>query len=241
MWFPFRLTANLGLGLTLRSLRLHRYRPLIESVAPDSNAQSGAPIVWIAGAEPLDLPETPHVANSLAAAGRHVFLSTTGILLRRRIHEFQPSPGLHLTIRFDGAEVAHDGRAGRQGAFRDALESVRTAKLSGFLLCAQLILHAPSESVEVERLHGDLCKLDFDGFVISPASPVNEQLRSNVAALRRRLLSRRWALLSSLLDPVVSTSISTAPTPAAQPASRRSREHGLPVSSRSYEESVQTP
>jgi MoaA/NifB/PqqE/SkfB family radical SAM enzyme len=176
--------------------------------------------------------------NSLAAAGRHVFLSTTGILLRRRIHEFQPSPRLHLTIRFDGAEVAHDGRAGRQGAFRDALESVRTAKLSGFLLCAQLILHAPSESVEIERLHTDLCNLDFDGFVISPASRVNEQLRNNVAALRRRLLSRRWALLSSLLDPVLSTSIST---PAAQSASRRSREHALPASSRSYEESVQTP
>jgi hypothetical protein len=229
------------LGLTLRSLRLHRYRPLIESIAPDRNAQSRAPIAWIAAAEPLDLPETPRVVNSLAAAGRHVFLSTTGILLRRRIHEFQPSPRLHLTIRFDGAEVAHDGRAGRQGAFRDALESVRTAKLSGFLLCAQLILHAPSESVEIERLHTDLCRLDFDGFVISPASRVNEQLLNNVAALRRRLLSRRWALLSSLLDPVLSTSISTAPTPAVQSASRRSSEHALPASSRSYEESVQTP
>jgi hypothetical protein len=99
-------------------------------------------------------------------------------------------------------------------------------------------LHAPSESVEIERLHTDLCNLDFDGFVISPASRVNEQLRNNVAALRRRLLSRRWALLSSLLDPVLSTSIST---PAAQSASRRSREHALPASSRSYEESVQTP
>jgi hypothetical protein len=226
MWFPLRLTANLGLGLTLRSLRLHRARPLMESVAPDSHAQSRAPIVWIAGAEPLDLPETPRLVNSLAAAGRHVFLSTTGILLRRRIH--------------DGAEVAHDGRAGRQGAFRDALESVRTAKLSGFLLCAQLILYAPSESVEIEHLHADLRKLDFDGFVISPVSPVNGPLSDNVAALRRRLLSRRWALLSSLLDPVLSTSISSAPTPAAQSASRRSREHALPAST-SYEESVQTP
>jgi hypothetical protein len=237
MWFPLRLIANLGLGLTLRSLRLHRNRPLIESLVPDNDAQSRAPIVWIARPEPLDLPETPRVVNSLAAAGRLVFLPTTGILLRRRIHEFQPSPRLHLTIRFDGAELAHDGRAGRQGAFRDALESVRAAKLSGFLLCAQLILHAPSESVEIERLHSDLCKLDFDGFVISPASTANEHLRSNVAALRRRLLSRRWALLSSLLDPVLSASVATAP--ARQSAQRRSRELAPP--SRSYEESVQAP
>ena len=136
-----------------------------------------------------------------------MFLPTTGILLRRRIHEFQPSPRLHLTIRFDGAELAHDGRVGHQGAFRDALESVRTARLSGFLLCAQLVLHAPSESAEIERLHGELRELDFDGFLISPASSVSEELRSSVLALRRRLLSRRWALLSSLLDSVVSPSI----------------------------------
>jgi len=238
MWFPLRLTANLGLGLTLQSLRLHRNRPLIENLVPNSNPQARARIVWIAGPEPLDLPETPRVVNSLAAAGRHVFLPTTGVLLRRRIHEFQPSPRLHLTIRFDGAEVAHDGRAGRQGAFRDALESVRTAKLSGFLLCAQLILHAPSESVEIERLHADLCKLDFDGFVISPVSPANEGLRSNVTALRRRLLSRRWALLSRFLDPVLSASVAAAP--ARHLAQRRSRELA-PSPSRNYEESVQAP
>jgi hypothetical protein len=239
MRFPLRLTADLGFTLALRSLRLHRNRPVIEILTPDGILETHSPIVWIGGPEPLDVQGTPRTVNSLAAAGRHVFLPTTGILLRRRIHEFQPSPRLHLTIRFDGTELAHDGRVGRQGAFRDALESVRTAKLSGFLLCAQLVLHAPSASAEIERLHGELRKLDLDGFVISPASPVNEELRSSVASLRRRLLSRSWALLSSLLDSVVAPPF--ALITATQIASRYPRVISAPLPSRGCEESVQAP
>ena len=239
MRFPLRLTTDLGLTLALRSVGFHRNRSVIEILTPDGNLKTRSPIVWIGGAEPLDVQGTPRTVNSLAAAGRHVFLPTTGILLRRRIHEFQPSPRLHLTIRFDGAELVHDGRVGHQGAFRDALESVRTARLSGFLLCAQLVLHSPSESAEIERLHGELRDLDLDGFVISPASPVSEELRSSVAALRRRLLSRRWALLSSLLDSVVAPQF--APTTATQNPPRHSRAISAPLPSRGREESVQAP
>jgi hypothetical protein len=239
MRFPLRLTADLGFTLALRSLGFNCNRPMIAILTPDGNLETRSPVVWVGGPEPLDVHGTPRTVNSLAAAARHVFLPTTGILLRRRIHEFQPSPRLHLTIRFDGAELAHDGRVGQQGAFRDALESVRTARLSGFLLCAQLVLHAPSESAEIERLHSELRNLDLDGFVISPASPVSEELRSSVATLRRRLLSRRWALLSHLLDSVVAPPF--AQTTATQVVPRHSRLISAPLPSGSREESVQAP
>jgi hypothetical protein len=238
MRFPLRLTANLGLGIALRSLRL-RGKALVENILPDGNLRPRSPIVWIGGAEPLEVRDTPQVVSALAAAGRHVFLPTTGILLRRRIHEFQPLPRLHLTIRFEGVEVAHDGRAGRQGAFRDALESVRTAKLSGFLLCAQLILHSSSECAAMKRLHGELCKLDFDGFLISSTAPASEELRNSVGALRRRLLSRRWALLSNELDTVLSPAV--APPASPQRSSRHPREIASQLPQHSCEEGVQAP
>jgi hypothetical protein len=241
MRFPLRLTADLTFGLAARSLHLKREHPLILNLAAGGNPNSPkSPIVWIGGPEPLDLPETPRILNALAAAGRHVFLPTTGILLRRRIHEFQPSQRLHLTIRFDGAEASHDERVGRKGAFRDALESARTARLSGFLLCAQLILHALPEVDEIERLYGELRTLDFDGFLISleaPSSP-NDELRRNVLSLRKRLLSRRWWLLSTLLDPVLSQHAVAAPrhTPTRAP-----RDHAAQLPPRSCEESVPAP
>jgi hypothetical protein len=242
MRFPLRLTADLTLGLAARSLRLKRQHPLILNLAAGGNASSSkSPIVWIGGREPLDLPETPRVVNFLAAAGRQVFLPTTGLLLRRRIHEFQPSKRLHLTIRFDGAETSHDQRVG-QGAFRDALESVRTAKLSGFFLCAQLVLHSPREATELERLHGELRRLDFDGYLISLAAPASasDELRRSISDLRKRQLSRRWALLSTLLDSVVSPSVAAVvDAPHASP--RLPRGHAAQLPPRGREESVQAP
>src|SRR5271167_885379 len=100
MRFPLRLTAHLGFTLALRSLGFRRNREVIEILTPNRNLATRSSIVWIGGPEPLDVHGTPRTVNSLAAAGRHVFLPTTGILLRRRIHEFQPSRRLHLTIRF---------------------------------------------------------------------------------------------------------------------------------------------
>jgi hypothetical protein len=241
MRFPLRLAADLTLGLTARSLRLRRNRPLLLNLVAGGNADdSKSPIVWMGGPEPLELPETPRVVNSLAAAGSHVFLPTTGMLLRRRIHEFQPTPHLHLTICFDGTEASHDGRAGRQGAFRDALEGLRTARLSGFLLCAQLILHSASEVAELERLYAELRKLDLDGFLISASEGAGKDLISGVAALRRRLLTRRWALLSTLLDSVQSSpGARIAHAPHA--SSRHGRGHAGQMPSRSCEQSVQAP
>jgi MoaA/NifB/PqqE/SkfB family radical SAM enzyme len=240
MRFPLRLTADLALDLAARSLQWKRDRSLISILSANGDPIIPiSPIVWISGSEPLDLPETPRLVNSLAAAGRHVFLPTSGILLRRRIHEFQPSPRLHLTIRFDGDELSHDARAGRQGAFGDALESVRTARLSGFLLCAQLILHSPGQAAELAQLLTDLRKLDFDGFLISPSAASGQELQQRTARLRRQLLTRRWRLLSTLLDSVISAPVETEAAHHSSP--RRSRAVATPVPKGRREESVQAP
>jgi hypothetical protein len=213
MPFPLRLTTDLTVGLAARALGFERNHPLILGLPPDRNfsAASAAldtqgrfrsPIVWIAGSEPLEHPEIAGVANRLAAGGRHVFLQTDGILLRRRIHEFRPSPRLHLTIRFDGIQPSDDRRTAREGAFQRALDGIHAAKLFGFLICAHLAFYGDSDTVRLILLHDDLRKLHLDGFLISPAARTTE-LDRGVAEARRRLLSRRWALLSRLLDGVL--------------------------------------
>jgi hypothetical protein len=207
MAFPLRLTADLAHGLAARALGARRSNPLIFNFVPNGNSRAmaasiGSPIVWIGGAEPLEQPEIPSVANAIAAAGRCVFLQTNGLLLRRRIHELRPLPRLFLTIRFDGCETAHDARADQEGTFRSALEGIRTARLSGFLICAQMILHAERGVAELRELHRELQKLDLDGFLISPATSATD-LQGAVAAARGQFLGYRWALLSRLLDSAI--------------------------------------
>jgi hypothetical protein len=225
MTFSLGLTADLMLALAARSISTkHNYPPILR-LSPDINFQTGAaplsiaghpavkgslqsgalvprfrsPIIWIAGSEPLDSPEVARFANALAASGRSVFLETSGILLKRRLHEFQPSSRFYVAVRFDGLESREGRRKPRDGAFGVGLEAIRMARLAGFFTCALLVLHHGAAAGELEQLHADISKLDVDGFLIICAAP-DPGMERNVTELRRRLLTRRWAWLSSLLD-----------------------------------------
>ncbi len=197
---------------------------LSSDVCLDAVRRSSAPVVWIGGAEPLLHPEIGRLARRIVDTGRHVFVHTDGALLRRCIHEFRPVSRLFLTVQFEGFEQRHDRRARREGAFRDAVEGIHAAKLSGFLVCAQVALHADTELGECERLRVYLEARDVDGFVVTPsngflqaASGQNESQarRSKLRAARDRIRSRRWRLFSRLLESSLPAAPLTARSDAA--------------------------
>ena len=249
MTFSLRLTADLTLALAARGFGNKQGYPAILQLSPDTNfhtasaslsagvqtggndsSQSGAlvsryrsPIVWISGSEPLDYAEVPRFTSALAASGRSVFLETCGALLKRRLHEFQPSDRFYFTVRFDGLAPAHDQRNAREGAFAVAMEAIRMARLAGFLTCALLVLHPQTAPDELEQLHAEIRKLDIDGCLIIRATRAPE-LAKMVEELRSRLLSWRWAMLSGLVEYVAlpaasrnSCEIDRPPLPDAQP------------------------
>lgn len=226
MAFPLGLTPKLALALVAQRIGVNRSHPFILTVSLDDNFDSSSfavdasretetagssqskaviarhfrsPIIWIAGAEPLQHPQIARFVTALAGAGRHVFLHTNGVLLPRRIHQFQPSSRLHFTFRFDGHGSSHDTSNARADANAAAVESIRRSKLSGFQVCAQLLLHTHNETGELTRLHDELREHGVDEVLISSATLAAETQRQ-VAELRQRLLNKRWALLSSFLD-----------------------------------------
>ena len=87
---------------------------------------SPAPIVWIGGSEPLTHSGIAHLVRALARSGVYLFLETDGLLLRRRIPEFQPLPRVFLTVRPD---------AKRKSDCDLAMEGLRASRLSGFFTC----------------------------------------------------------------------------------------------------------
>jgi hypothetical protein len=121
------------------------------------------------------------------------------MLLKRRLHEFQASSRFYFAVRFDALDSSEGQRNSGDDGFRVGLEAIRMARLAGFFTCALLVLHPATAAGELEQLHGDINKLDVDGFLITSAA-LDPGMHKNVTQLRRRLLSRRWALLSSLLD-----------------------------------------
>jgi hypothetical protein len=228
MTFSLRLTADLTLALAARAFGNKQGYPPILQLSPDTNfhtasasfstsswqaddssSQSGtlvsryrSPILWISGAEPLDYPEVARFTNALAASGRSVFLETSGALLKRRLHEFQPSDRFYFTVRFDGLASSHDQRNAREGTFAVGLEAIRMARLAGFLTCALLVMHPQTAPGELEQLHAGIRKLDIDGCLIIRKARAPE-LAKTAEELRHRLLSWRWALLSGLVETAV--------------------------------------
>lgn len=208
----------------------------------DAVRRSSAPVIWIGGGEPLLHPEIGRLARRIVDTGRHVFVHTDGALLRRRIHEFRPVSRLFLAVQFDGFEHRHDRRARREGAFREAVDGIRTAKLSGFLVCADIAAHSDMELAELQQLHGFLEARDVDGFIVMPANDSlqaasqqkeSDSLRSKLHAARAQVCSRRWRLFSRLLE---------SSLPAAQTVRASHQELGSGgAAADACEESVQVP
>jgi len=232
--FPLRLTADLTLARISQKLRFARaaravqFLDAAEILHPESSQpvshekireiiSSSSPVVWIGGNEPLHHPGIAHLVRAITGSGHFVFLETDGTLLRRRIHEFQPVSQLFLTVRLEPGAQWGTSRSLRPGALELALEGIRAARLSGFLLCVRVRVHAETELGRVAELILFARSLDVDGIVIAPANgalnsanPDAAALQEKTAEARELIRSKGWESFSRLIEPVVSSGCYTA-------------------------------
>ena len=94
--------------------------------------ESGAPMVSIAGGEPLIHPEIHVIASELVARKRFVYLCTNALLMERKLENFTPSPYFAWAVHMDGLRERHDASVEREGVFDKAVAAIRAAKARGF-------------------------------------------------------------------------------------------------------------
>jgi hopanoid biosynthesis associated radical SAM protein HpnH len=132
--------------------------------------ECGAPMVSIAGGEPLVHPEVDVIAAELIRRKKFVFLCTTGILMKRKLENFKPSPYFTWVVHLDGMRERHDQFVERAGTFDKAVDAVRAAKACGFRVSTNttfLNTDTPQTVREVlDYLNDDL---GVDSIQISPA------------------------------------------------------------------------
>jgi MoaA/NifB/PqqE/SkfB family radical SAM enzyme len=242
MRFPLRLTADISRARLAKKLAFARdaqpiqFLDAAEILHHDSShpvsherirevISSRSPIVWIGGGEPLCHPGIAHLARAITGSSLSVFLETEGTLLRRRIHEFQPVPRLFLTVRLEPAAKRHAPNGVRAGTFELAVEGIRAARLSGFLICVRTLVRPETDLAETAELIQFARSLDVDGIVITSANGYSNSAHSDTAALQqkteeaRKLIgSRWWESFSRIVEPVLSGRGSAA---------RNARESGI--------------
>ena len=102
---------------------------------PDALAavhECGAPVVAIAGGEPLMHPQLAELVRELVRRKKFVLLCTNGLLLEKKIDQFTPSPYFTWVVHVDGMRERHDTVVERPGTFDTAVRAIRLAKARGF-------------------------------------------------------------------------------------------------------------
>jgi hopanoid biosynthesis associated radical SAM protein HpnH len=94
--------------------------------------ESGAPMVSIAGGEPLLHPNIDRMVQEFVKRKKFVYLCTNGVLMRRKLDRFQPSPYFSWVVHVDGLRDRHDEAVCRGGVFDEAVAAIRDARARGF-------------------------------------------------------------------------------------------------------------
>lgn len=131
--------------------------------------ECGAPVVSICGGEPMIYPEIGRLTREILDRGKHIYLCTNGMFIRKRLNEFQPSSQFFFNVHLDGMERTHDLCVERDGVFHEAIEGIRAAKAAGFLVCSNTTIYKETDLGEIEELFAYLHDLNVDGYMISPA------------------------------------------------------------------------
>ncbi len=147
---------------------LRRRMPVDQAVA--AIEECGAPMVSIAGGEPLIHPEIDEIVRQLVARKKFVYLCTNAILMERKLDKFKPSPYFAWAVHMDGLRERHDDSVCREGVFDKAVAAIQAAKDRGFRVTTNttFFTHDSPETVRqvLDYLNDEL---QVDQMMISPA------------------------------------------------------------------------
>jgi hopanoid biosynthesis associated radical SAM protein HpnH len=130
--------------------------------------ECGAPVVSVAGGEPLIHREMPEIIRGIVARRKFVYLCTNALLLEKRLHEFAPSPYLTFSIHLDGNRAVHDASVCQEGVYDKAVAAVRAAKARGFRVNVNCTLFNNLPAEEAVSFFNSVTEIGIDGITVSP-------------------------------------------------------------------------
>jgi len=131
--------------------------------------ECGAPVVSIPGGEPLLHKEIVQIVEGIIARKKFVYLCTNALLLKKKLHQFTPSPYLTLSVHLDGLEKEHDHAVSQEGVFERAVEAIKEAVARGFRVTLNCTLFTSNAVPERVAEFFDFAQtLGVEGVTVSP-------------------------------------------------------------------------
>jgi hopanoid biosynthesis associated radical SAM protein HpnH len=151
----------------------------------DAIDECGAPIVSIAGGEPLIHKEMAAIVSGFINKKKFVYLCTNALLLEKRMHEYTPSPYLTFSIHLDGNRDRHDASVCLEGVFDKCIDVIKQAKSRGFRVTLNCTLFQGESAEEVAAFMNMAMELGVEGVTISPGYSYERAPRQDVFLKKR--------------------------------------------------------
>jgi hopanoid biosynthesis associated radical SAM protein HpnH len=175
----------------------------------DAVDECGAPVVVLAGGEPLLHHEIDTIVARLIARKKFVYLCTNALLLEKKIELFSPSPHFAWTVHLDGDRDDHDRSVCQEGVYDRAVAAIKLAKARGFRVNINATLFDTAEPERVAQFFDAITQIGIDGITVSPGyayerAPDQEHFlnRLRTKELFRGIFERgerRWSFNQSIL------------------------------------------
>jgi hopanoid biosynthesis associated radical SAM protein HpnH len=130
--------------------------------------ECGAPVVSIAGGEPLLHKELPAIVKGIVARRKFVYLCTNALLMEKRMKDYEPSPYFVWSVHLDGDKEDHDKSVCQAGTYDRAVNAIKAAKARGFRCNINCTLFNNAEPERVANFFDTVMALGVDGITVSP-------------------------------------------------------------------------
>jgi hopanoid biosynthesis associated radical SAM protein HpnH len=167
--------------------------------------ECGAPIVVLAGGEPLLHREIEQVVAGILGRKKYVYLCTNALLLEKKLDQFRPHPYFAWTLHLDGDREMHDKSVCQEGVYDRAVAAIKVAKARGFRVNINATLFEGAEPERVAAFFDEATRMGVNGITVSPGyayerAPDQEHFlnRRRTKELFREIFRRgRWSFNQS--------------------------------------------
>jgi hopanoid biosynthesis associated radical SAM protein HpnH len=130
--------------------------------------ECGAPVVVLAGGEPLLHKEIDQIVQGAIARRKFVIVCTNALLLEKKMDLFKPSKWFSWSVHLDGSRPEHDASVCQEGVYDRAVAAIRMAKQRGFRVQINCTLFNTAEPRKVADFFDDVMQMGVDGITVSP-------------------------------------------------------------------------
>jgi len=134
----------------------------------DAVDECGAPVVVIAGGEPLLHKELDQVVQGVIDRRKYVIVCTNALLLEKKMEQFKPNKYFTWSVHLDGNREDHDRSVCQEGVYDRCVSAIAKAKAAGFRTIINATLFNNADPERMARFFDDVMEMGIDGISVSP-------------------------------------------------------------------------